>query len=335
MAPFDIVGRHFNLALRSVNRIDPITNLYVLAGTSFLILALTALLAQNISNVVTRKLLVERAVASRTAQLRATNETLQSEVRQRRQAEVDLRVARDKAETASRAKSAFMASMSHELRTPLNAIIGFSSILAETKLGPDPRQNEYAGEILGTGRRLLDLINDILDLTLMETETSERGLVYLCDCVAATLAAAQPSARAEGVNLKASLGDQIPPLLGDSKRVTKALSHLVSNAIKFTPAGGAAVILAGRTPAGALSLEVIDNGVGMPPETRERIWEGFLQHDGRLGRRYEGVGLGLTYVAKVAELHEAKLDIFSEKGKGTCVRMTFQPHRLARQLEVA
>ena len=336
MVPFDIAGRHFLLALRSVGRADPVTSLYIPAGSSLLVIALTALLAQNMSTIVLRKRLVERAVVARTAQLRAANEALRSEVEQRRQAETELRIARDKAERASHAKSAFMATMSHELRTPLNAIIGFSSILAEAKTDPDPHQGEYAGEILGSGKRLLDLINDILDLTQMETATAKDvALVYLADCIAATVAQAQPAAKAAGVILKTSMPEELPALFGDSKRLTKALGHLVSNAIKFTPQGGAAVILVQRDDEGSLSLEVMDTGVGMTPEARDKIWEGFSQCDSRLGRRYEGIGLGLTYVGKVAELHEAALDIFSEAGKGTRVRMIFQPQRLARELEVA
>lgn len=336
MVPFDIAGRHFLLALRSVGHADPVTSLYVPAGTSLLVIALTALLAQNMSSIVLRKRLVERAVVARTAQLRAANEALRGEVEQRRQAETELRIARDKAETASRAKSSFMATMSHELRTPLNAIIGFSSILADAKPDPDPHQGEYAGEILGSGKRLLDLINDILDLTQIEIAAAKDGaLVYLADCVAATVAQAQPAAKAAGVILKASVPEKLPALFGDSKRLTKALGHLVSNAIKFTPQGGAAVILVLRNDDDTVSLEVMDTGVGMAPEAREKIWEGFSQCDGRLGRRYDGIGLGLTYVAKVAELHEAALDILSEEGKGTRVRMTFQPQRLARKLEVA
>jgi signal transduction histidine kinase len=335
--PFDIAGRHFLLALRSMDHADPVTSLYVPAGASLLVLALTALLAQNMSTTILRKRLVERAVVSRTAQLRAANETLRDEVEQRRQAEAELRIARDRAESASRAKSAFMATMSHELRTPLNAIIGFSSILAQTRANPEPRLGEYASEILRSGWRLLDLINDILDLTQMDGAAAMDGdaLIYLPDCIAAVVTDAQPAARVAGVKLKSTVPNNLPGLFGDGKRVTKALAHLVSNAIKFTPEGGAAVIGAHLDEDGRLIVEVIDTGVGMPPEAKEKIWEAFSQYDGRLGRRYEGVGLGLTYVGKVAELHEAALDIVSETGKGTRIRLIFDPHRIAKELEVA
>src|SRR6202012_180105 len=118
----------------------------------------------------------ERAVVSRTAQLRAANEALRSEVEQRRQAEIELRTARDRAGIASRAKSSFMATMSHDLRTPLNAIIGFSSLLSEAADASNPRHGDYASEILGSGRRLLDLINDILDLTQMDSPAGPDAL---------------------------------------------------------------------------------------------------------------------------------------------------------------
>ena len=341
--PFDIAGRHFLLALRSVGTADSMTRLYVPAGACLLVIALTALLAQNMSTTILRKRLVERAVVSRTAQLRAANETLRDEVQQRRQAEAELRIARDKAESASRAKSFFMATMSHELRTPLNAIIGFSSILARREASPEPRQRDYANEILGSGRRLLDLINDILDLTQMDSAVAmeDDALVYLPDCIAAIVADAGPAARMAGITLKAAVPEFLPPLYGDSKRLSKALSHLVSNAVKFTPAGGAAVIAAHLGPDGRLIVEVIDTGVGMPPEAQEKIRdvfsqrEFFSQYDGRLGRRYEGVGLGLTYVGKVAERHDAVLEVKSEAGKGTRIRLIFHPDRIARNREVA
>jgi signal transduction histidine kinase len=339
--PFDIAGRHFLLALRSVGTVDSMTSLYVPLGASLLVIALTALLAQNMSTTILRKRLVERAVISRTAQLKSANDTLRGEVEQRRQAEAALRVAHDKAQSASRAKSFFMATMSHELRTPLNAIIGFSSILAQPGTCDGARQRDYGNEILVSGQRLLSLINDILDLTQMDSGTEDDALIYLPDCIAAIVADATDAAAKAGVTLKASVADDLPALTGDSKRLSKALAHLVSNAVKFTPSGGAAVIKAHCGPAGTLIVEIIDSGVGMPPDAQDKIRdvfrqkEVFSQYDGKLGRRYDGVGLGLTYVGKVAELHEASLDVTSEPGKGTRIRLIFNSHRIARKLEVA
>ena len=147
---------------------DPATSLYVPAGASLLVLALTGMLAQNMASTCCASGWWSapwfRAPPSCAPPTRRCAGKSSSAARRKS----DLRIARDKAESASRAKSAFMATMSHELRTPLNAIIGFSSILAEAKGQPNPRQEDYAGEILVSGRRLLDLINDILDLTQMD-----------------------------------------------------------------------------------------------------------------------------------------------------------------------
>jgi two-component system sensor histidine kinase/response regulator len=329
----DIAGRHFQLLLRSTSQQDPATAFYVPAGAALLVLALTILLAQAMFATVLRKRLVERAVVARTAQLRAANESLHDEIAHRRQAEQDLRVARDRAEAASRAKSSFLSIMSHELRTPLNAIIGFSGLLTR----PGEHREEYAREILGSGQRLLGIINDILDLTEMASHAGapDQGLVYLNDCIAAVVAEGQPAARAAGITLKAAVPNDLPPLSGDNKRISRALSHLVSNAIKFASEGGAAVVTARQNPDRSLTLEVMDNGVGMTPEARAKLCESFSQSDNRLGRRHEGLGLGLTYVNKVAEYHSARFDLFSEIGKGTRARLIFAPGEVLQAREVA
>src|SRR5215472_8064598 len=227
---------------------------------------------------VMRKRLIEQAVVARTAQLQAANETLRDEIEQRRKAENELRMARDRAERASRAKSSFLSIMSHELRTPLNAIIGFSSLLADRESAAQ-RQEDYANEILEGGQRLLAIVNDILDLTEMMSKPEQpvEGLVYLGDCISAVIAERQPAARAAGVTLKAVMPSDLPALRGDSRRISRALSHLVSNAIKFAPEGGTAVIAARQESDGSLVLEVTDNGGGMTAETQEKIREAFSQ----------------------------------------------------------
>ena len=335
LTPFTIGDRHFFLALRSAGHEDPFTSLYIPSGAALLVLALTALLAQNMATTLLRKWGVERAVVVRTTELSAANNRLMAEIEQRRQIEAALRTARDKAESANRAKSAFMAVMSHELRTPLNAIIGFSSLLTGAE-GAFPRQGEYAGEILANGHRLLDLINDILDLTQMEAGEQEasRELIYLSDSVPALVSKAEASARTAGVTLQLAIPDDLPALHGDSKRLSKAVAHLVGNAVKFTPPGGTVVVRVSVRDA-ALLIEVTDTGVGIAPDARQRILDSFSQSEMQLARRYEGVGLGLTYVAKVAALHDAALDITSEAGHGTCVRLTFKIAQLERELEVA
>jgi signal transduction histidine kinase len=332
----DIAGRRFHLLLRSTTRQDPATAFYVPAGAALLVIALTALLAQSMFAAVMRKRLIEQAVVTRTAELRAVNETLREEIAQRRAAEMELCLARDRAERASRAKSSFLSIMSHELRTPLNAIIGFSSLLANNESAAQ-HQEDYAFEILGGGQRLLAIVNDILDLSEMmsKSDRPDEGLVYLGDCIAAVIAERQPEARATGITLKAVMPSDLPALRGDTRRISRALSHLVSNAIKFASDGGTVVVSARQDPDKSLVLEVMDDGAGMPPEAQEKIREAFSQSDSRFGRRHEGLGLGLTYVSRVAEFHHAQFDLISEPGTGTRVRLAFAPGLIAKALEVA
>jgi signal transduction histidine kinase len=333
--PFDIAGNHYVLALRSPAQSGLVTSLFVPLGACLLVAALTAMLMQSLLSTILRRRLVENAVIRRTAELHAANRTLRDEVEQRRLAEAALRVARDKAEAANHAKSAFLATMSHELRTPLNAIIGFSGFLASN--GMDEHAADYIGEIHTSGERLLGLINDILDITQMDHEDVLKGddLIFLPDCMGAAIAKSQAVAAASGITLKNAVPDGLPLLSGDTKRLQKAALHLLSNAIKFTPRGGGVEIAVHHSAGGTLTVQVSDNRMGMPPGAEKRILELFSQFDDRMARHHEGVGLGLAYVSRVAHLHEAKLEIASTQGKGTCVRLIFPAHRIARKQEVA
>jgi signal transduction histidine kinase len=320
--PFAVAGRHFFLVLRSQPHDDALTRLYAPAGAALLILALTALLAQSILATILRKRFVERAVIARTAELRDLNGVLRAEVEQRRQAEAELRVAKDKAESANRAKSAFLSTMSHELRTPLNAIIGFSSMLIEGPRQPEDRIADYLQEINGSGTRLLELINDILDITQMDTDEGRSEPVCVRDVIDAAAEKMQPLARAKGLSLKTDITEALPLLPGDSRRLQKAVQNLLSNAIKFTEHGGW-VLASARTCADGLVLEVSDNGVGMPPGARDKIVDLFTQYDTSLARKHEGAGLGLTFVSRVANRHGGKLHISSRLGQGTVITLTF------------
>jgi signal transduction histidine kinase len=335
IVPVAVGSRHFSLAIRSTSHPDPINSTYIPVGAALCVLALTLLLAQNMSTIVFRKRAVERAVLARTAELYAANQSLTGEIEQRRLAEISLRVARDNAERASRAKSTFMAAMSHELRTPLNAIIGFSELMAQMNSSAS-HQPDYAEQILTSGRHLLELINDILDLTEMESgeAINSRSLVYLSDCTRPLRDEVEPLARAAGLTLKTELANDLPPILGDHKRIRRAIAHLIGNAIKFTPRGGS-VLFDVRNFDGALVVEVSDTGIGIPVAARERVREGFWQSDGKLGRKYEGTGLGLAYVARVARLHGAEFDISGGPGKGTRVRLIFKVPQSESFLEVA
>ncbi len=335
LEPFTVAGKHFFLVMRSAQNGDALTRVYVPMGTALLILALTALLVQSMLTTTMRKRQVERAVIERTAELSQINAALSAEIAQRRQAEAALRIAKDKAESANRAKSAFLSTMSHELRTPLNAIIGFSSMLVDKADGFDDRTADYLREVKDSGVKLLDLINDILEITLIDTEEAGAAApVYPADIVGAVTDKLQDMADKAGVSLQSTLADPLPALLGDGRRLQKALFNLASNAIKFTEPGGWAKIAVEASPDG-MTIEVSDNGVGMPPGAEAKVMGLFSQIDSSLTRRHEGVGLGLTFVRRVADCHDARLRISSELGKGTRVTMIFPPQRVAHLREVA
>ncbi len=335
LIPFTVAGRSFYLAVRSSRTGEMLTRISVPAEAALLALALTAMLTQSMFSTTMRKRQVERAVIARTAELSKTNRALGAEIEQRRQAEAALRIAKDKAEAANRAKSAFLSTMSHELRTPLNAVIGFSSMLIDQPDSSRERTHDYLCEINGSGARLLDLINDILEITQMDTETRKtEELVYLPDIAEAVIEKMRPQAAMAGVLLHSAISDALPALRGDSKRLQKALVNLVSNAIKFTPRDGEAVLSARNGPDG-LMIEVRDNGMGMPPGEEANVVDLFSQVDNSLSRRHEGVGLGLTYVRRVADIHDAALQISSTPGQGTRIRMTIPTSRIAQAREVA
>jgi signal transduction histidine kinase len=332
---FTVAGRPFYLMLRSAQHGSLLKRLYAPAGAALLTLALFILLAQSMLTTVLRKHQVEQAVIERTVELRTLNEALGVEVGQRRQAEVALRGAKDRAEAANRAKSAFLATMSHELRTPLNAIIGFSSMLLHRGSEFDAKAQDYLGEINRSGEHLLDLINDILEITQMDTERAEpEELVQVADIMDNAIAKIQPLADQAGVSLKRAPENDmsllgLPPLQGDSRRLQKALSHLLSNAVKFNRRGGWAQISAGLEGE-CLAIEVSDNGIGVAPGTEALIADLFTQGDGWLARRHGGAGLGLTFVRRVAHLHGANLNISSKSGEGTTVSLVFPAGRAAK-----
>ena len=335
LEPFRIAGRPFLLALRSAQTGHPLTRLYVPMGAGLFALLLTALLTQSMLSTTMRKRQVERAVVARTAELRRSNEALTEEIAQRREAEMALRTARDKAEAANRAKSAFLSTMSHELRTPLNAIIGFSGMMLSAQGGAGAKAQDYLTEINGAGGRLLDLINDILEITQMDTDAEgPDDLVYLPDLVEDVMEKMRGDAERAGVALQSAVSERLPALSGDGKRLKRALAHLVSNAIKFGAKDGFAVIGA-RLGDGGLILDVSDNGDGLTPEAEAAAMALFTQADGSLTRQHGGVGLGLTYVARVAAHHGAQLKFQSKAGEGTRVTLVFPPARMVQAREVA
>ncbi len=255
-----------------------------------------------------------------------------TDITERKSAEKVVLKAREEAELASRAKSEFLANMSHELRTPLNAIIGFSEILQNEILGPigNPKYRDYATDISESGQHLLELINDILDLSKIESgtvELHEENLDVL-EVVRSSVLLLKERAQSGAVSLEQQLPATLPELRADRRRVKQILVNLLSNAVKFTPPGGEVVIKAWHDPDSGHVLRVTDTGIGMAHRDVSRALAPFQQVDSQLNRKYEGSGLGLTLTKSLVELHGGRLDLQSELGVGTTVTVHFPTERL-------
>ncbi len=242
-----------------------------------------------------------------------------------------LREAKDEAEFASRAKTEFLANMSHELRTPLNSVIGFSDILMGTAIESldTAKAQEYVRDINDSGKHLLELINDILDVARIE-----RGLMELNEkkldvplLMASCQRLVNDRAFDAGVQLKSDVSPSLPALLADELRTKQILLNLLSNAIKFTPQGGQVKMRASVDADDQFSLSVIDTGIGIAPENIETALSDFGQVDGTFTRKFDGAGLGLPLSKKLAELHGGELSIESKVGIGTTVTVKFPKER--------
>ena len=240
--------------------------------------------------------------------------------------------ARIQAETANRAKSEFLANMSHELRTPLNAIIGFSEVLQTEVFGPlgSARYSSYATDIHNSGSHLLDIINDILDLSKAEAGklTLDETKVELSVVIGRCLRMLGGKTTSQGVELVSHLPARIPRLYADSRLVSQVVINLLSNAVKFTGEGGRVVISMAAGPNGSWVISVEDSGIGIAAEDLPRIREPFAQVASAFSRRHEGTGLGLPLVEQIMKLHGGSLEIESELGKGTNARVRFPEDRV-------
>jgi GAF domain-containing protein len=222
-------------------------------------------------------------------------------------------------EAANRHKSEFLANMSHELRTPLNAIIGFSEVLQERMFGElNEKQAEYTDDILTSGRHLLSLINEILDLSKVEAGRMELELATFDLPLAIDNARTFVRERAtkHGINLDVTVDERLGEFVGDERKIKQILLNLLSNAVKFTPEGGRIGINA-RQVDGSVEISVSDTGIGISPEDQAKIFEEFRQVGGDYAHKREGTGLGLTLAKKFVELHGGKIWVESEVGKGS------------------
>ncbi len=254
------------------------------------------------------------------------------DITERKAAEADLQVAMGKAESASQAKSAFLASMSHELRTPLNAIIGFSEVIKDEMFGPTDRvkYRSYAEDIYSSGQHLLALINDILDLSKVESGAAElhEESIEVPSLVQSALTMVEHGARTAEVTLVLDIRDDLPLLWADERKLKQILVNLLANAVKFTEPGGAITFRAWcRTDSGFV-FQVVDTGIGMAASDIPRALSKFGQIDSVLSRKYEGTGLGLSLSKALIELHGGSLDLQSQLGIGTTVTVRFPTNRL-------
>ena len=262
------------------------------------------------------------------------------DVTARKAAEESLQIAKEQAENANRSKSEFLARMSHDLRTPLNAILGFSEIIENEILGPISNEayKSYAQDIHHSGSHLLDLINDLLDLSKIEAgqyELSE-SVVNLPEVVNQVMRLVEPDALKKSVQLSSEITGGLPHLHIDPRATRQMLLNLLSNAVKFTPEGGEVSVHTYLCQQG-LGIIVRDSGVGIAPENLKRVFEPFSQIERAAphshlanrhpARTHPGTGLGLSIVKALIELHGGKIEIESEPGTGTSATLRFPKER--------
>jgi signal transduction histidine kinase len=227
-------------------------------------------------------------------------------------------------EAANQHKSEFLANMSHELRTPLNAIIGFSDVMISGMAGPlADKQKEFTGDIRDSGRHLLALINDILDLSKIEAGRMELELARfdLQAAIANAMTLVRGRAERHGIRLESDIGPGIEHFDGDERRFKQIMLNLLTNAVKFTPEGGT-VTLGAQRVGGAYVFSVSDTGVGIAPQDHELIFEEFRQVGSDGDRKAEGTGLGLALTRRLVELHGGSIEVESAPGKGSIFTFT-------------
>ncbi|OUS12263.1 hypothetical protein A9Q97_06235 [Rhodospirillales bacterium 47_12_T64] len=234
-------------------------------------------------------------------------------------------------EAANRAKTYFLANMSHELRTPLNAILGFSEMIKYEMLGKidEPRYRGYADDIYSSGALLLEIINDILDMSKIEAGelNLQEEVVDLREVTASCFKIINGRAERNRITLKSEITKECPYLFGDDTRLRQLLLNLLSNSVKFTPEGGQVVLSAKVNEKFQIEIAVEDNGIGIPDKKIQEVLKPFIQVDSHLTRQHEGTGLGLPLSKTLMELHDGELILESKLNQGTKVTMIFPAER--------
>ena len=254
------------------------------------------------------------------------------DITQWKRTEEELRNAKRAAETASSHKSDFLARVSHEIRTPLNAIIGFSEMMVEERFGPigSPRYLEYAHDIGNSGKHVLDIVNDLLDISKIEAGQVEMEFVAvsLNDHLAQSVSLLQPMANSQRVIIRTSLSASVPEVVADQRSIKQIALNLLSNAIRYTPSGGQIVVSTSYEPSGNVVIRIRDTGIGMNRKELEQAMKPFGQVGPGPRQRGDGTGLGLPLTKAMVEANRAQFDIVSAPGEGTLVTIAFPPQRV-------
>ncbi|MGB3539602.1 MAG: ATP-binding protein [Mesorhizobium sp.] len=244
---------------------------------------------------------------------------------------------KERAEAANQAKSEFLANMSHELRTPLNAIIGFSELMEQALFGPlgSDRYEEYASDINSSGKYLLGVINDILDMSKIEAGqfSMDREEIDLCPLIRETVRVVSLQAAEKAITVETRIADAMT-LFADRRAVKQIVINLLSNAVKFTGQGGHITVRA-RNASGALTLTIEDNGCGIPKNALSKLGRPFEQVQNQFSKNHAGSGLGLAISRSLAELHGGALKIRSTEGSGTIVSVRIPLKKASRTLKAA
>lgn len=278
-------------------------------------LAVLAILALSLLG----SILLKRQVNARTRELSAINRDMELRIEERTR---ELAQAMEKAQESDRLKSAFLATMSHELRTPLNSIIGFTGILIQRLVGPlSDEQDKQLHMVYDSAKHLLELINDVLDISKIEAgQLSVSSEPFnLKNAVDKVVQSARPLADKKGLSLESDITSDLGEILSDQRRVEQILLNLLSNAIKFTEQGS--VRVTARLKEGQTMISVIDTGIGIKPEDMGILFNAFRQIETGLTRKYEGTGLGLSISKKLASLLGGDIEVESQWGKGSTFRL--------------
>lgn len=254
------------------------------------------------------------------------------DITQFKRAEEELTQARAQAERASSQKTEFLARVSHEIRTPLNAIIGFSELMMDEKFGPigSDRYRDYLRDINRSGNHVLDLVNDLLDISKIEAGEQEMNYeaVSLNEALAEAVAMMQPQANRERVIIRSSLASRLPEVVADLRSVRQIALNLLSNAIRYTQAGGQVIVSTAYEPSGDVAMRVRDTGIGMTLAEIDQALKPFKQINALKRGRNDGTGLGLPLTKAMVEANRARFSIASTPGEGTLVEIVFPSTRV-------